>query len=48
MFLHMSLMSLKEDVLCGGTIKKKGPGFFFSRKKQLDRLLFFLYFTKLV
>lgn len=41
MFLHMSLMSLKEDMLCEGTIKKKGPGFFFSRKKQLDRLLFF-------
>ena len=48
MFLHMSLKEDKTDVLCGGTIKKKGPGFFFSRKKQLDRLLFFLYFTKLV
>ena len=48
MFLHMSLMSLKEDMLCEGTIKKERPGIFFSRKKQLDRLLFFLYFTKLV
>ena len=44
MFLHMSL---KEDMLCVGTVKKKGPGFFFSRKKQLDRLLFFFIFYQI-
>ncbi len=41
MFLHMSLMSLKEDMLCEGTIKKKGPGFFFPEKNNSTGYFFF-------
>ena len=41
MFLHMSLMSLKEDMLCGCTIKKKGPGFFFPEKNNSTGYFFF-------
>ena len=48
MFLHMSLMSLKEDMLCEGTIKKERPGIFFFQKKTTRQVTFFLYFTKLV
>ena len=38
MFLHMSL---KEDMLCEGTIKKKGPGFFFPEKNNSTGYFFF-------
>jgi hypothetical protein len=34
-------MSLKEDMLCEGTIKKKGPGFFFPEKNNSTGYFFF-------
>jgi hypothetical protein len=47
MFLHMSLMSLKEDMLCEGTIKKERPGIFFFQKKTTRQVTFFFIFYQI-
>ena len=47
MFLHMSLKEDKNRRVVRRHDKKERPGIFFSRKKQLDRLLFFFIFYQI-